>query len=501
MSSFKNIFFGKILVRSLPFLALFFVEMTLAKNKAHPVENLSLSVGVYRDVPIPNAPNNFSRGGTYAKLVSLRVLKVGGRRVLRFTPNNVGIGTLFIKNPGTQKIIYEFIIDIKRTSLQKVSREVQLLLKNIEGIFIKVINNKVIVDGEVLLPKDITRISSVMAEYPGVASSLVTLSVVAQAKIARLIEAAINNPEIHVRSVNGVFLLEGVAKSIDEKKRAVLLAETYVPSRVVAQSKGASSSQVLLRKKKEIVDLIIVKEPPKKAERKKIIQLIVHYVELSKDYGKGFKFQWSPDLGENSAISFGRRSGESSLTSTLSATIRNLIPKLNWAKEHGHARILKSISLLTENGVEGKINSTTRIPFIVGSEGQTKDIEVGIKSAIVPTIVSGKSDSIQLRMSFAVGAHTGQTSTGLPLTSSNDVSTSLVVRSGYSAAVGGLISNESSKAYNKLPRDASPNPIVSFYSSRNFQKRQGQFVVFITPIIKVSASAGADRIKKKFNIK
>lgn len=70
-----------------------------------------------------------------------------------------------------------------------------------------------------------------------------------------------------------------------------------------------------------------------------------------------------------------------------------------------------------------------------------------------------------------------------------------------SAAVGGLISNESGTDFNRLPENTSANPLFSLYASKSFRRNQSQFVVFVTPIIKSSASAGADRIKRKFRIR
>jgi pilus assembly protein CpaC len=77
----------------------------------------------------------------------------------------------------------------------------------------------------------------------------------------------------------------------------------------------------------------------------------------------------------------------------------------------------------------------------------------------------------------------------------------VVVRSGQSAAIGGLISSDTSTGYNKLPANASTNPLISLYSSKDFRRNQSQFVVFVTPVIKASASAGSENIKRKFRLR
>ncbi|MCB0357533.1 MAG: pilus assembly protein, partial [Bdellovibrionales bacterium] len=144
-----------------------------------------------------------------------------------------------------------------------------------------------------------------------------------------------------------------------------------------------------------------------------------------------------------------------------------------------------------------------RIPYqVVNAQGQpsTSFEEVGIRTNITPTIIGSRSDSVSLNLNFAIKSLISQTAAG-PLTSSREIKTNIVVRSRQSAAVGGLITNDTGTAYNKLPEDASKNPLISLYASKSFRRNQSQFVVFVTPVIKASASAGADKIKQKFRLK
>jgi pilus assembly protein CpaC len=82
-----------------------------------------------------------------------------------------------------------------------------------------------------------------------------------------------------------------------------------------------------------VINLITVKQaaPPPPG---KIIQLVVHYVELKKDYANSFRFQFTPEIGDNSAVTI--QSGDNTgggIGTSIMATISNLIPKLNWAKK------------------------------------------------------------------------------------------------------------------------------------------------------------------------
>jgi pilus assembly protein CpaC len=459
---------------------------------------LNLSVGVYDDEKLEELPQQIDLDGTFRRLTHVQWNPE--TRTLRFNPRNVGVGTLIIKNPKTGQVLTEFTLDVKKTDLQKVAREMQELLQGIEGISVKILNNKVVVDGQILLPSDMKRIHSVVKQYGGQATTLVVLSPIATNKIAQFIERKVGNPEIRVNAVNGKFILEGFANSQSEKDKAEIVAKMYVPDVVVDEA--VADKKVLERKVDVVINMIFVRPPPE-AEPSKIVQMVVHYVELEKDYSKSFRFQWLPDVGDGSAVQFQTGGGGAGgVMTTITGTISNLLPKLNWAKEHGFARVLQSSSVIVEDGKEGIINAIERLPYqVVNAQGQpsTNFEETGIKTKITPQIMGARSDSVKLAMNFSVKSLVSYSSAG-PLTASRELQTVLHVRSGQSAAVGGLITNDSGTNFNKLPSGASTNPLISLYASKDFRHNQSQFVVFVTPLIKSSASAGADKIKHKFRL-
>ena len=155
------------------------------------------------------------------------------------------------------------------------------------------------------------------------------------------------------------------------------------------------------------------------------------------------------------------------------------------------------------DGQKGDLQNTTNIPYqtAAGTTGQpsTNFAETGLKTSITPAIINPRSDSIRLQMEFSMASLLGLTDKG-PMISKDQLTTVVIVRSGQSAAVGGLISNSSGTDYNKLPKTTATDPIISLYASKAFQRNQSQFVVFVTPIIKASASQGAEKIKEKFRL-
>lgn len=476
------------------------MAFTLVMSVAHADESsdyLTLSVGAVFDQPVPNAPNSPTLEGTFRKLT--RVEYDADAKTLRFTPKQTGVGTV-IMTDSSGKVIYRYTVDVRKTDLDKVVREIKSLLNTIDGITIRILNNKVVVDGQILLASDMKRIHSVVKQYGNMATSLVILSPAAQNKIANVLERKINNPEIRVSAVNNKFILEGMVDSAEEKTRAEIIAKMYAPDVIIDEA--VADKKVLERKVDVIVNMLQIRPAPD-AEPGKIIQMVVHFVELQKDYTKQFRFQWRPDIGDGSQISFGGNSrAPGGVMATLTGTLSNLLPKLNWAKEHGFARVLQSTSIIVEDNKQGTLNSITRLPYqVVNAQGQpsTNFEETGLRATLTPTILGARSDSVKLEMSFAVKSLISISAAG-PLTSSREIQTTIHVRSGQSAAVGGLITNDNATNFNKLPQDASRNPIISLYASKDFRRNQSQFVVFVTPIIKSSASSGSEEIKRKFRL-
>lgn len=475
-------------------------EIEEKRKPSRPRKFITLTLGVEYDEKLPEMPKVLKFKGDFKRVTNASYAKE--INTLRLNPLREGIGTLTIHdNKGIA--VAEYRIEVRKSKLDTIIREMQGLLGDIEGINIKIVNNRVVVDGQILLPRDMNRIYNVVSQYGDQATSIVSLSPLAQKKIAEFISRDINNPEITVKAVNDKFILEGPVNSEDEKNRAEVIAKLYVPALVLDK---AEADKVVLRPKAAndgVINMIYVK-PQSAPPPGKIIQLVIHYVELNKDYSKSFRFQFMPSLEDGSKLQFSTGDQTSGASTSITGVISNLLPRLNWAKQHGYGRVLESTSLIVQDGKKGVLNSFQEVPYttITGDKGTpaTSFKKVGLQSAITPIILGERSDSINLTMEFDISALTGFSQAG-PLTSNNQMQTDIVVRSGQSAAVGGLITNRSATGFNKFPDNAPTNPIISLYASRQFQRDQSQFVVFITPIIKSSASSGAEKIKKKFRLR
>ena len=236
--------------------------------------------------------------GTYRQYTQLEYDSPS--RTILFSPQKVGTGTLHLKE-GKQ-ILKKYTVTVRQVDLNRMAHEIESLLSEISGITIKVLNNKVIVDGEISTPRDMKRIYSVVTEYGSYATSLVSLSAAAQNKLALFMEQEIGHPEITVRAANGKFILRGTVSKIQERVEAERIAELYAPS--VVSERAVREGAVQDRNIKDIIINLIQVEPAPKEEKtqKKLIQLVFHYIELDKNYDNFFRFQFAPGIEDDTLI-------------------------------------------------------------------------------------------------------------------------------------------------------------------------------------------------------
>ena len=327
-------------------------------NKRRIRRHLNLIAGIKHDeeISIPEIPLSFKGAGT--DLIDMQRIK--GTDTFRIFASKPGNGIVTIHNKKTGQILVELRIDIRDQAIEKTLREIQALLADIEGIEYKIVNNRILLDGFVLLPKDLKRIGQVIGQFKegqmANISSLVTLSPLAKRKIVEYIARDINNPEITVSSIGDFIKLEGFVNSIEEKNRINDVVLLYLPDIVTEKGQEHLANLGVADRRAQtdigayIINLIQVRRAEEKVEPPpKMIQFVIHVVEYAERYLKSFNFTFSPSLrGLGESQTQGQANAPGSI-SELAAIVDNLLPKLNWARTHGYIRLLDTASLLTQD--------------------------------------------------------------------------------------------------------------------------------------------------------
>lgn len=447
-----------------------------------------------------------------SKIVDFKVFRA--KKEIHLIPKSKGTTNLTIRDTNGD-LREEVLINVTESDLADVSNNMQDLLKGIEGIEIKNVGNKILIDGDILLPSDFNRIAAVVGEFDSKEVGVIAkLSPVAQKIISEKMEEDLirslggeNQVTVSVRALNDQFLIEGMVPSEALKQRATKISESYVPD--IFSEYGEREKIIKRIKPPSVVNLLAVTPPPEPEVTPpppppppRLVKLTTYFVELSKDYKKNFRFQWAPGSTDGSRVDFSITPESAGIVSSVVGSITNLLPRLQKAKEMGQARVLQTHTLLISEKEEGKIENVTKIPYpVLSKEGNqgTEFVEVGLVTSITPKINQGDPNAVELKVNFQFNSYQGLIN-GRPQTQNKTVTTSLVINSGESAAIGGLFGNQLNLGFNRNPASGTTDPIVNFLKSKEFSHDKGQFIVFIAPEIVDNAQKATEPLKKKFQL-
>lgn len=507
------------------------IEVT---NAPKPKEKyLTLSLGISRIMEF-----QFDIGSIYVgdpSLFDFARLKVGEKeRKLRIVPKSAGYTDMTIHDAtGAPRVTY--FVRVTREDVGQIISQLDELLGDIEGIQIKEVGGTIVIDGDILLPKDMLRIMRVTdamkdrdpkkKEVP--IRNIAGISKVTMNIIAERIEREINSPEISARVLNNNILLEGTAENDFEADRAVEIAKTYLPEAFVEKNSG-DGGKVEPRKNggsgglPTIIDFLRVR-PRQAAPPAQDIKITMNYVELSNDYSKDFNFEWKPLYNDSGSVKYDTSVGE--LTANFVATLSSLLPKLAYAKSHGHARVLKQEQVIVKDRSEqpAVIESSLQIYASNVDERGVRSLQpipVQNVTKVRAATING-SDSMELGIQITLNQFLGQNQ-GSPMISTNSLQTQVTVKNGDSAALGGYALDNATADYNRSPSsrasqaagaagagggpngqgtaDQGGSPLLNFQRSKGFNRDKQQFIIFVTPEVIRTAGAGTEDMTRKFRL-
>jgi pilus assembly protein CpaC len=449
------------------------------------------------------------------QIVAFTLVKLGDKRQIVFKPLKAGETTVTVRDlDGVIRLI--FLARVTGSNLLRIASEVRSLVRDIEGIDIRIVGPKVVIEGEVLVPNDYGRLLIVIQDksYSDYIINMTTLSPLAMQVMAKRIQDDVNSfaPNVKTRVVNGTIFLEGTVDSEDQRRHAVDVAKIYLPELKPGNALERDPSVQRAPPRSPIWNFISVNPPPAK-KQEKLVRVTFHFVELSKDYNKVFGFKWQPGFTSDPQISVGQTQvggTGASAGPSFSGTISSLIPKLQSSQTAGYARVLKTGTVIVRSGQPAKLNEQTEFPFAMqGANGQltSSSKAVGLSLAVTPLIL-GQSEDIQMDVDLDQTNLVGRSpATGAaPITASHKVNTKIYVKSNESAAIAGVNSSDIGTDFNKDDPlagnfEQGTSPLFNLLHSKAYRKKKSQFVIFVTPQIIENASEGTEDLKKNFRVK
>lgn len=356
------------------------------------------------------------------------------------------------------------------TNLEILKEQLEAVLDSVDNLRLRVIRDKLLIEGEVTTPRDMELIDRLVGDSPQVVN-MATVSLRSLQVVARTIQERIADPAVSVTALGQNIVLKGLVYSETVAERHERLARMYYPL---------------------VTNLLEIREYPFSPGLEPTIHLTAHLMEVSESAIRGWGISWLP-LGEATLtaekdITTG---GESS--GALAATISNLLPKLRVARETGDARILETASMSVRSGDAASFHSGGEIgfPTTQGTGAVTITFKkYGVMVDVLPVAV-GDNISMQLDIEVSTPIRTAP-GAGVESFAMSKISTVQWSKSGESIVIGGLVSQRDSRIFNRLPDNAA-GALVQIYSSEDFRNERTQFVMFVTPSIVPGGAREANR--------
>jgi len=394
--------------------------------------------------------------------------------------NAKGVGETNILVWDTEKLREEIAIVVALRDAKGLAQDLSALLEDVEGVHIRVIGNRVAVEGEVFSRKDLDRVNSILDGMNGVIN-LVKMSPLLKKVLSQEMQKAIGLKGVTVTNAKDSFLLEGVVFSQTDKKRAEMVASAYAEN---------------------VVNVIKVMERGSIGPAK-MVQMTLTVMEIEKESLRGMGFHWNPGSSGAATGTYSSGSGgNSSFLSAITGTISNLFPKMRRINEKGKGRSLFQQTVVTKSGGKAHFFIGDEIPIPVAQDGGKMSVEykkVGLTMNFSPLIDQwGNIDtSVEVDSSFIAGEGMG----GAPKIRDTKLKTAVYVKHAESIALGGMIGQREAKSFSGSPPGGG-SALFQVNKSRKFMHDKSQVLIFVTPEIlkngKEAVKEMGDKVKDSF---
>jgi pilus assembly protein CpaC len=349
--------------------------------------------------------------------------------------------------------------------------DVQRLLGDREGISVRVIGDKVYLDGFAFTNEDYERVQQITALYKDV-RSFVKLNPNAKQLVANQLNTTLQSAglkDAQATVVGTTVFLEGSVESPEELKKAELITKAIG---------------------EQVENLLTV-------GIKRMILTEVDFVEIQRTGNDFVGFNWPTDItgGAEAAYSdtvtlVGQSPDSRQITFNVLGETKF---RLGGSFNAGYARTLARPKLVCASGGEASFlaGGEIPIPMVTANTVAVEFKEFGVRLTIKPT--SDSAGNIQSAIEAEVSAvdeslRIVTQDISVPGFKVNRAKTNVTVRHGETIVLSGLFNNVEQKSVAKMPLLGQIPILGELFKSRDFQDARSELVVFVTPRIVNPAS-------------
>lgn len=291
-------------------------------------------------------------------------------------------------------------------------------------------------------------------------------------EIEDVIRQAVPGSQVSVKNVNNRIRLTGQVKDNGDLQAVVQIAQQYTDDPLINAIRVAEARQV---------------------------QLDVRIMEVSRSSGRelGVDLTTAPNPSftssvRNPALPFGIQVG--SLLEIGGVSVDLLISAL---EDRGLARRLANPRLITTSGVEADFTVGGEIPIQVTTVGENGNVststgfrDYGVRLTFLPVVRSDGVINIRIRPEVSDIDPSVGLINGVPGFISRKADTTVSLRDGQSFAIAGLLEANNTRNVAQFPWLGQLPVLGALFRSTEFQKRETDLVILVTPKLVEPATPG-----------
>ena len=357
--------------------------------------------------------------------------------------------------PGTSEIRIQRIDDTDliynltvRADLSELCSEIAALLKDVEGVKVQVVGDRVVLDGNVVTMSDYDRVQKIVEAYSGAILNLTKLDRTELNRfVAEAIEKDIGLSTIRVKVSGDTATLEGMIFDPADAAMAMEKAKDRCP---------------------KVISLLKLEEV--------MIETDVYFIMIESTDESSTGFNILKTLSLEATASAGSDAGA---TYSVSGS---LMAKINALAGQGKAKFLARPHLSTKSGATARFHSGGEVFFSVSGAtggGSLEKVEHGIILTVKP-VLRGQN-RIMNEVSLTVSVPTAKTQGTFSL-DKYETSSTAMCKVGESILISGLSQSLETQFKEKTPLLGSIPVLSMFFSEKTKKRANRDLIIVLTPM-------------------
>ncbi|WP_163997398.1 type II and III secretion system protein family protein [Pyxidicoccus caerfyrddinensis] len=420
---------------------------------------VSLGVGSQKVLTIPGLSRVALGDPTIAEVKTL------GSGQLLITGLGEGKTTLLVWKTSGQRVSY--LVAVRKQDPNEVISEIKRLLGEIEGVSVRMVGDRIYLDGQAYTTQDADRINEVVSLYPNV-KSFVKIAPNAKKLVAQNLNAAFQKAglkNVQANVVGATIFLEGSVESQQDLQKAELITKAIgekVENLLVVGIKRMILSEVqFVEIRRNSRDRYGIKYPTD------ISGTVAATANISQQLFPGTFGEGVAGLGLNAGADF----------------------SIGFQGNDGYGRLLAQPKLVCASGEKAEFlaGGEVPIPLITNNQFSVEYKKYGVilnlrptadRNGNIQTEIEAEASEIDASVSVSFGG-----SSAIPGFRTRRVKTNVTVRHGETIVLSGVFSHDEQKSVSKIPGLGHIPIVGELFKSRGFDSTKRELVIFVTPRI------------------